>query len=176
MGSMRDGSGDEWFILFSSAGAAIKGFAHEKSAMSAVAREKTFTPSLQRGLALYPGMLTGFPDELAALLTEPAFSMEATTFLVWRLASAPAWQIGDVAWPSGDDPDGSEDLLALLSGDPEQYASWASEYFGSEVRADDVALVFAHRPLDEALLARLGSERTLEDLADDLAEIGYPAA
>jgi hypothetical protein len=175
MASMRNGSGDEWFILFSAAGAVLKGFAHERSAMSPCADNRTFTPVVQRGLALYPGLLTGFPDELAPALIEPSFSMDATTFIVWRLASAPAWQIGAIDWPSGDDPDGSEDLLALLDGAPERYASWASAYFERDVDAKAALHVFAHRPLDEALLSRLGSERTLEELAEDLLEIGYPA-
>jgi len=175
MASMRNGSGDDWFLLFSKAGAVLKGFAHEKSGMSPCAGNRKFTPVEQRGLALYPRLLSGFPDELAGALTEASFSMEATTFIVWRLASAFAWQMGEIAWPKGDDPDGSEDLLALLDGNPERYASWASEYFGRDVDAKAVQHVFAHGPLDEALLSRLGSERTLEDLADDLAEIGYPA-
>lgn len=175
MASMRNGSGDEWFILFSAAGAAIKGFAHEMP-MSPLGSERSFVPAVQRGLALYPGMLDGFPEDLVPFLAEPAFALNATTFIVWRLATASAWSIGEVAWPPGHDPDGSENLLALLDGNPESYAAWASDYFERPVTAKDAAHVLAHRPLDEALLARLGSERSLAELAEDLAEIGYPAA
>lgn len=176
MASMRNGSGDDWFILFSAAGAVLKGFAHERSEMSPVAGNRSFTPVKQRGLALYPGLLTGFPDALVPALTEPAFSMEATTFLVWRLASQPAWQIGDIAWPTSDDPDGSEDLLTLLDGDADRYAAWAADYFERDIDVSAVRQVFAHGAVREELLERLGSERTLEELTEDLTEIGYPAS
>lgn len=52
--------------------------------------------------------------------------------------------------------------------------TFASEYFGKTVEHADVAHVLALFPLDEALVERLGSERTLSELAEDLDEIGYP--
>ena len=176
MASMRNGSGDELYVLFSPSGVAIKGFAHE-SFMSPFG-EKRFTPVVQRELALYPGLLTGFPDVLGAFLTEPAFSLEQTTFLVWRLPTDTQWHVGDIVWPApneaGQDPDGSQELLSPLEGAPEDYVSYAEEYFERTVSVEDVAHVLALRPLEASLVERLGSERDLDELREDLEEIGYP--
>ena len=46
MGSMRNGSGDDWFILFSDCGAAIKGLDHETS----IARDKVFAVEVQKNV------------------------------------------------------------------------------------------------------------------------------
>lgn len=175
MASMRDGSGDEYHLLFSVAGAALKGFAHE-SFMSPFGGER-FTPEKQHGHALYPGLLAGFPGALAPFLKEPAFNLKATTFVVWRLHADTAWRCGDVAWPKledDEDPDGSELLLSPLEGRPEAYATWAAEYFEKPIAVEDAAHVLALRPLDEALVERLGGGRSLDELREDLEEIGYP--
>ncbi|HRG97192.1 MAG TPA: hypothetical protein PLR99_13155 [Polyangiaceae bacterium] len=174
MASMRDGSGDEWFLWFSAAGAALKGFAHEAFMSPFGGR---FTPAEQRGRALYPGLLAGFPEALAPFLDEPAFDLDQATFVLWRLREDTAWRHGDLVWPAledGDDPDGSEALLSPLAGRPEDYVAWAAEYFELEIAPEDAAHVLALRPLDGAIVARLGGERTLEELREDLEEIGYP--
>lgn len=175
MASMRDGSGDEWFLWFSGAGAALKGFAHE-AFMSPFGGHR-FTPEEQRGHALYPGLLAGFPEALAPFLDEPAFDLEQATFVLWRLREDTAWRHGDLVWPAlegGDDPDGSEALLSPLAGKPEDYVAWAADYFELEIAVEDAAHVLALRPLDEAIVARLGGARTLLELREDLEELGYP--
>jgi hypothetical protein len=178
MASMRNGSGDEVYILFSAAGVAIKGFAHE-AFMSPF--RKGAQLEVQHGLELVPGILTGFPDVLASFLEEPSFQMEETTFVVWRLATDNAWRIGAIAWPSsaelrehGVGPDGSEALLSPYEGKPEDYVAFAHAYFEKTITVEDAAHVLALRPLDESILERLGSERSLEELREDLGEIGYP--
>jgi hypothetical protein len=105
MGSMRDGSGDGFFALFSPAGCFLKGFAHE-SPMSPYASEPP---------AVWPGILEGVPEEFADGLREPAFKMEETTFCVWRRRGSDAWSHGPVRFPGGADPDGSGEVLSLLN-------------------------------------------------------------
>ncbi len=92
MASMRDGSGDEYFILFNSHGAIIKGFAHE-SPMSPFGDEP---PKVWRGV------LDDVPSEFQDFLSEPAFEIEATTFCIWRRYSDSSWQVGDIDYPEGD--------------------------------------------------------------------------
>src|SRR6185369_15285801 len=58
MASMRNGSGDEYFILFNSIGAIIKGFDHE-SPMS---------PSASQSQATWPGVLDDVPTEFQGFL------------------------------------------------------------------------------------------------------------
>ena len=115
MASMRNGSGDEYFILFTAAGAAIKGFAHESPMARSIATQGK----------VWPSVLDRVPAEFAGFLAEPAFSMEWTTFCIWRRHTDPAWQIGDVDFPEAEDSDGSAELLAILDGDPRTYQQWS---------------------------------------------------
>lgn len=84
MGSMRNGSGDEFFAHFSRAGCWLKGFAHD-CAMSPY-RENPPRP--------WPGVLNAVPTEFAACLREPAFSVRDVTFCIWRRADERAWRVG----------------------------------------------------------------------------------
>jgi len=72
MASMRNGSSDEYFILFDSHGAIMKGFDHE-SAMSPWSAEEE---------KVWPGIFDGVPVEFETFLAEPAFSIPATTFCI----------------------------------------------------------------------------------------------
>src|SRR6187402_2810137 len=91
MGSMRDGCGDGLFALFNAAGCFLKGFAHE-SPMSPYSRQPK---------QVWPGVLESVPSAFAAALKEPAFSMEDTTFCVWRLSGDETWQRGRIEFPQG---------------------------------------------------------------------------
>lgn len=62
MGSMRNGSGDDWFILFGEFGAAIKGLAHEAS----IAGDKVLVSEVQSQV----------PKAFSSFLTEPATSYQ----------------------------------------------------------------------------------------------------
>lgn len=112
LASMRDGEGDHFFALFNSHGCFLKGFAHE-SAMS---------PFAAAPECVWPGVLDGVPPAFAACLREPAFNLDETTFCVWREYGDAAWRHGPVSFPSGDDPDGSADLLSPLDGEALQLA------------------------------------------------------
>jgi hypothetical protein len=156
MSSMRDGCGDGFFALFNAAGCFLKGFAHE-----APMRD-------------WPGVLDLVPAEFAGCLEESAFSMEDTTFCIWRRYSDESWQRGAIEFPAGGDPDGSASLLSPLDGRPENYQAWAEDYYERPVPLEAVRQVYANMPLTEKLVQELNPELTLEDLAADLEEIGYP--
>lgn len=121
------------------------------------------------------GVLDNFPDSIEDFLTESAFSMENTTFCLWRLPEE-TWSVGPVDFPDGEDPDGSEFLLELLSGVPEDYLRFASEYHEAEIPLESIQSIYQHEPLTDELVRSLNSETSLTDLANDLAEIGYPLA
>jgi hypothetical protein len=166
MGSMRNGSGDDLFAHFSSAGCWLKGFAHE-SVMS---------PYAHHPKRVWPGILDAVPVEFAACLREPAFTAEDVTFCIWRRTGASSWDKGSIAFPPDvDDPDGSEFLLSDLDGRPETYQAYASDYFETEVEIASVAHIYQHRPLTREIVASLNPELSLAQLAADLKEIGYPS-
>lgn len=156
MASMRDGCGDEWFLVFTPAGAFLKGLAHESTMAG----------------ALRPALIEGLPAGLAAQAEEPAFRMDETSYVAWCEPGG-RWQRGTLALPEGDDPDGSASHLAILGGDPADYVRYAAEYYEHDVPLDAVAAIYAGMPLDLPLLDRLRAPRTLEEVAEDLDEIGY---
>lgn len=177
MGSMRNGQGDDWFAHFSAAGCFCKGFDHT-SRMS---------PYRDTEHLVWKGVLDAVPPVFDGCLREPAFTIDDTTFCFWRLAGSDDWQTGEIAFPPGDDPDGSLRLLALVDGDPETFCQWAAEYYDLEtILVDLVTPFFAHVPLTEALVlalhrAAMGeaeeSARVAidwESLAADVRTIGYP--
>ncbi len=163
LGSMRNGTGDDFFALFNPAGCLLKGFAHE-SAM---------TPYRTQPPKVWPGMFEGVPNEFAPALSEPAFSMSDVTFCIWSRYGDDAWSHGPIDFPGGEDPDGSCDLLSILDGRPESYARFAATYYESSMPLESVRYVYRHQPLTEAILSTLNANVTLDLLADDLAEIGY---
>ena len=100
MASMRNGSGDYWFALLTSARVALHGLAHEY-------------PTFRRILP-WPGIFDSLPREFHAnFLKEPAFDTANSTFCIWRRASDDAWSCGAVQLPPGEDPDGSAWLLEM---------------------------------------------------------------
>ncbi|MER7706954.1 hypothetical protein ABTX81_29150 [Kitasatospora sp. NPDC097605] len=159
LASMRDGEGDDWFMVFSAAGVYARGFDH--TAPNAGAR-------------LFPEV----PEAFRSCVTEPAFGEEdgvpLATVCFWR-------EDGDAAWraPSAA-PTGGVGLFDLLSAeDPaEAYRTWAEEYYEREDGLDAAAIahVLALRPLTEAVVSALNEDVGLDELADDTAEIGYPTA
>lgn len=164
LASMRNGSGDSYFILFTPVGAVIKGYAHE----STMARHTVHSGRV------WPGVLDHVPPEFEKLLNDPALALEETSFCIWRRQNDPEWQTGRIDFPDDEDPDGSGGLLFALNGDVGTYAEWAAEYYERAVPVESVAEVYSHKPLTPQLVLRLSSNRSLEDLQFDIAEIGYP--
>lgn len=163
MASMRDGSGDSYFILFNQHGAALKGYAHESPAARwAIDHDQPL-----------PGMFDGIPEEFAALLTEPAFSIQETTFSVWRSYGDSSWGCGRPRYPTGTDPGGAIGLLTVLQQGPDSYIRWASDYYEVPVDASAARRVYGHEPLTEELVRALNPQVGLASLAADVTEIGY---
>ena len=165
LGSMRNGSGDEFFAHFSSAGCWLKGFDHECA----------MTPYREHPPRLWPGVLEGIPAEFADCMSEPAFSVQNTTFCIYRRYRESTWQIGPVVFPHAKtDPDGSVFLLSSLDGRPESYHSWAEQYYEQTLDFPAITDVYAHRPLTHEIVKRLNPKTSLNELASDISEIGYP--
>lgn len=159
MGSMRNGSGDEYFVLFFPDGtAALKGLDHESAALG--------------GQSSVPGVLDGLPPSFAMFANEAAFSMETTSFCMWNADGR--WRRSDSLTPSTIAQDGSTEMLAMLTGTPADYAAFAGAYFELEVAEDVVARFFGLEPLTDALARAVRDDADLGALAKDLAEIGYP--
>jgi hypothetical protein len=119
------------------------------------------------------GMFDGFPEAITDFLSEPAFSMENTTFCLWCLTEG-NWSIGSVRLAGQSDPDGSEFLLEMLTGDPRDYCEYAKAYFEIEVPLASVESIYEQRPLTPELVHSVNADVELASLLADMAEIGYP--
>ncbi|MFM9614305.1 hypothetical protein [Streptomyces niveiscabiei] len=169
--SMRDGSGDEYSIVFSPAGAYLRGYAHE-SPMSPYGNDGP-----------WPGVLDEVPEVFAPYVDEPAFSdedgMPVVTVCLWRRTGDEGWSAGAIDFPESfhGDPDGAESLFALLTDrSAEAFQEWAKDYYETEVDLEAIRHVLASRPLTEEVVTRLNPEVPLAALAKGLTEAGYPRA
>lgn len=143
MAAMRDGSGDDYFMVFTGELAFVKGFAHEHPRADPAA------------------IFHGIPTALAPQLGEPAFSIAEVTYGGW---------FADGAWTIRGDDYGQ---LAVPSGQVDVYCAHAAAYFERDVPRGAVGAILAGAPLDPALLAKVDPDRALADLAADLTQIGY---
>ncbi|MFH8578915.1 hypothetical protein OG468_20415 [Streptomyces zaomyceticus] len=175
LASMKNGSGDEYTIVLSPAGAFARVFDHE-SPLSPFGE-------LADGLT-WPGVIDGVPEAFREYLTEPAFTDEdgvhVTTACLWREPADTDWHTGPVEFTDledHEDPDGSERLLHLLTDRrAEAYAEFAEDYYERAVDIEAVRHVLALRPLTAEIVAALNPGVTLADLAEDVREIGYPTS
>ncbi|MEV6964660.1 hypothetical protein AB0M47_06045 [Hamadaea sp. NPDC051192] len=169
MASMRNGSGDEYSIVFTGAGVFLRGFAHESN-MSPAANDEE----------LWPGLLDGLPGVFQAQASEPAFSYEGhleATFCAWREHADVQWRTGEVV----DDPavllrDGSEMVEILCDGTGQAYQKFAEDYYERRFDLATIAQIYAGRPLTETMVASLNTDTTLAEIADEVTAMGYPVA
>jgi hypothetical protein len=165
MGSMRDGCGNDYFILFSQHGAILKGLSLESESWRVAKR---------RG-QIDPGIFGAVPSEFAEFLVEPAFTIDESTFCLWCLNSDLIWRKGSLEPLDEEDPDGSAEVLRLLDGNPETYHDWAIAYHEKPIDLWAVQRIYHHEPLDDELVKRLNPDLSIVELADDLGEIAYPS-
>jgi hypothetical protein len=172
MASMRDGSGSDYSIVFAPAGAWARGFDHE----SPVSPFRSVPP------ALWPGLIDTVPAVFDAQVAEPAFADAdggtlRATVCFWRETSDSEWRCGpvDVRVAGYEDADSADWLFELLvEGSAEAYRDFAEEYFEAEVELSAVRHVYDLLPLNREVVAALNPEVDLNDLVQDVAEIGYP--
>jgi len=157
MGSRRNVSGDEMFVLFNDAGVFIKGFDHER--WDENLKSDYFYDSV--------------PPEFASGTTEPAFSPNLVTFCCWRSTMSDHWDFARVHQILTVD-DGSSEMMSELDDDPASYLSFARDYYEEEFDVRSVAAIYRHTPMTLALATSLNSATDYPTLIRDLSEIGYP--
>ena len=102
--------------------------------------------------------------------------MADVTFCIWRCYIDAAWQCGVSNFPEGNDPDGSEEMLKILNGDPATYKEFARDYYEVEIPLDAVEHIYANLPLTESFVRSLNAEVRYADVEADMDEIAYPFA
>jgi hypothetical protein len=168
---MQDGSGDDYSITFSSAGAFGRGFDHE-SPMS---------PYRATPLATWPGLVDKVPAVFRRFLAEPAFTdpdgTPRATVCFWRELVDAQWQCGavDIRSAAQEDVDGASWMFNLLTaGTAEAYQGFAEGYGGEAPDLAAIHHVYGLKPLTQAIVAKLNPAVELSDLGEDISSIGYP--
>ena len=171
LASMRDGSGDDYAIVFCEAGVYAQATYHE----SPVNAYRLSPP------APWPGLFDSLPDAFRQFEREPAFldhnGVQRASACLWRERTDAAWRCGDIQIPDQfeDDADGAEGLFGLLlEGSAEAYLQFAEEYYEMAPALEAVQHVYDLKPLTQEVVSALNSSGRLEDLAEDIAQIGYP--
>lgn len=168
LASMRDGAGNEYSVVFTAAGAYVRGFDHE-SPMSPYATDDEQP---------WPGVLDAVPEVFRKCVAEPAFSDESgtpcVTVCLWREHRDTGWQHGVIEFPGGGG-DGAGWMFALLAdGTPEAFQKWAQGYYEKPIDLDAVRHVYAGYPLTANVVTALNPATTLAAIADSVAATGYP--
>ena len=104
------------------------------------------------------------PVEFETFLAEPAFSLEETTFCIWRRYVDTAWRVGSINYPDADDPDGSEYLLSILDGRPSIYKEFAESYYEKKLDIDAIEQIYHLEILTTKIISGLNGEITLQSL------------
>jgi hypothetical protein len=149
MASMRDGSGSEYFLLFSENGAVGKVLDGQSV---------KHTSSL----------LTHVPDYFLSFKNESAFRINDVTFYFW-------WSKEDAKWIALPNSLNSYANLAFLKGGGAYYHNWAQSYYEKSIDAKTVQEVFDSLSVNPRQLAILNRDLTIESLGKDMEEIlGVP--
>ena len=188
---MRDGSGDEMKLLFSTKGCVINGFAHESQMSSwkkiEVKEGKSFLKNLfgsnKRKTELVQdiskGVVDSLPNEFHDFIFGEPVKSSGTTFCIWRKSTDSEWNVGQIEYPNDDYLDGSSELLYIFDRNPETYKNWAEEYFDDtfEDRTLDIELVkfiYEGSILTKDIVQKINPKlEDFEQLKLDLENIGY---
>jgi hypothetical protein len=171
---MRDGSGDEFMIYFSPAGAVIYGLAHESEMSS------WFQPNK----AVIPEILANLPNIFHSFVYDEPCKSNGASFCIWREYSDVGWQIGqNIPFCDTQYGDGSQDMLYILDNNPQTYRDWAVVYYEEDEEFDFepdnftislVEYIYQQRILSKDVVLALNPMFTdWDDLKKDLDEIGY---
>lgn len=164
LAAMRNDSGDEWFVLFSPAGAVLKGFVPDAIMAGPVHREGK----------PWPGVLDAVPPAFREIASDDRLAPRRATFCAWRTTADAEWQHGPVRFPPGADPDGSKHLMAVLDGDPVTYARWAEQHYEIEIPFIEVRRVYLRRPMTPEMVKGLNPHADWAAVVEDLRKIDYP--
>ena len=150
LGSMRDGEGDDYFILF------IK-----TQPLGVIG--KVFSKNSSISNNEVASIIDRTPKHYAAFCNEPAFSISEMSFCFWT---------EDCKWIAIPRNNNLEYLGFLV--DSKMYSDWASKYDETSICKDAVDRIYNFEPLNKDLIKMLNPNVTMTDIIDDIKEIEYP--
>ena len=147
MASMRNGSGDEWFLWIKNGFAALKVMSHEFGVLTGIDSIKD-----------------KFPNEYASFISESAFSINESTSL---------WYLNGTQWIRFDvNEEEANNLVKVFNWTPLEYKDWAEEYYENELSLKAIENVMSGN-LTENDIHLLNEDLSVKDLEEVISEIGY---
>jgi len=156
MASMRDGTGNDYFILFAPFGTAIKGCSTENGCF-----ENNEIANQAR---------SKMPLTFAKFLNEPAFSIQNASFIAWFDEK---WHKIENMPPQKTQPD-SDFLTQWLRKDETFFKGWMDSYYEIDIKLEFIEHIFQFKPINKQFIEQLGVDLDKKLLKEDLDEIGYP--
>lgn len=155
---MRNGSGDEMYVIFIAEGVFIKGFTHELP------------------FDLYLKRLKELPQCFARFTNKPSFwdDSDGASFCLWRTNDDHDWHYTGYHIVMSNGIDTAEELLRILDGKAETYQAWATEYYERDIPFEAVLIVYQHKAITNALIRILNSKVEIKTIRSEVDKIGYP--
>ena len=156
---MRSGCEEEMLILFNKHGSVISGINDEYFDW------KNDSPKIEN-------LTKGLPKQFDNFIYNEPIKTRKSTFCIWRTIADSEWQTGETV-----DPDGSEDILYPLDGDPEKYVEFCEDYYDKKVPLDIVEKIYQGEPITLEMIYKLNDEiedKDIEIIKNELEEIKYP--
>jgi len=150
MASMRNGGGDEYFIVFKNNDAIGKVLYSEHT----INNDEIKT------------ILSKIPSKLSYFTLEKAFNIMNFSFYFWNLNNSD-WNV----IPNQE----TLYYLGFLTGDIDIYYNWATEYYEIEIDKQAIEYIFNYKTLNLDIIKILNSNVDLIELKKDILEIGYPS-
>lgn len=149
MASMRNGEGDEYFILFSKDGLVGK------------------ICSINEGLVPNKDqILQMIPNEFNSFKNEPAFKLDNMTCCIWKKYSDKNWSVAPVMKKIP--------LLKFIVEHEKYYHIWVEEYLEISLDVKKIKAIFDHVPINNDLISDLNDKISLEEIEEAIKKIGYP--
>jgi hypothetical protein len=148
MASMRDGSGGHWFVLFQTGGRVGYKF---------ISPDDGLIDNLS-------DIKAKIPKQYKEFIEEPAFYVDQATGI---------WLLENKKWIKYGLPRAKyiEDLATVIEWGSEDYQNWAEDYYEQNIDQEALSNIFEHR-INQALIEKLNPDITIEDMSEDLKEIG----
>jgi hypothetical protein len=150
MGSMRDGTGNHFFILFESDSIFVK----------VIEKESDNIAEIKRAVATFSDPAT--KEGLTELLNEPAFYTETASCLFWNT---------DGSWkklPAGGD---LPEELKIFNNPVKEYDSHLETYFELSIDESELRKVFTSQITYDLLLS-IRPDVDFDQIREDIEEIG----
>jgi len=147
MASMRNGSGDEWYLWLKDDLAALKVLNHEIGILSEIDSIKN-----------------RFPSAYKEFISEPAFSINESSSL---------WYLNKNKWVKFDvNEEETDQLIEVFKWSPGEYKKWAEDYYEEEIPLEAIENIMSGN-LSESDISSLNSDLTLKDIEEEINQIGY---